>query len=386
MAKLAFIGTALAVSQVDTITIGGTWAATETVTIEVGAKSVTYVCGGSETTSTVAAGLQALAAGSTDAEFGEITWTVNAAVITATSTAGLPVTIAVSETAASGTIALSNVTAATGPNHWNNAKNWSTGSVPTTNDEVFLEQDLAVKYGLPTSLTLDRFVHRLGELGLPSRNPAGYAEYRTMRPVITCTNIEIGVANNVGPRLCRLSTASAAAAVLVQGTGRSGQPNVLPVELILNSGTAQVNVISGQVAISPSGADVSTVGSVRCAEGGQVEIGEGVTVTNVLSAGNLASHSSATNVTVDAGSTHWMSSATITNLVVRGGVFYSRSSGTITDAIVGPGALDCSRDIRPRTITDLELKKSGSFIDPYNAITVTNGITLGTDADQLQAT
>ncbi len=118
----------------------------------------------------------ALAEASDDPEFAEVdTWTLNTATITATGASGIPITITGSEASASGTITINTTQAATGPHHWDNGDNWSTGAVPASSDEVYVESaNSIIKYGLPTSLTLDRFVCRLGQVGLPDRNPAGY--------------------------------------------------------------------------------------------------------------------------------------------------------------------------------------------------------------------
>lgn len=384
MAVRTFIGLAQARVQQDAIVVGGTWAALETATIRIGGKFVIYHTTGADATTVVAAGLQAAAAASTDAEFREITWTVVGSTVYATSVAGIPFTLEVSETSTSGTLTPSTTQAATGPYHWDDAENWSGTTVPTSGDDVYLEHDLAVKYGLPTSLTIDSLTIRQGELGLPVINPSGYTEYRTTRAVITCTDVTIGQSQNIGPRLVRLSLASANAVVLVTSS-RASYAGVVPIDLLLNHSSASVNVIGGHVGIALAGAEVSVVGTVRVAEAGRVELGTGVTLTSLYSTGNTRMQSGATNVIVDAGTVEAVGTAAITNLTVQNGRFIYNSTGTITAAIVGPGVLDCGKDIRPRTITDLELKKGGVFADPYSVITVTNGIELGSDADHLQA-
>lgn len=384
MAKPRFIGAAQAISQIDELTVSGTFAAGETLTIKVAEKSVTYTCGASETTTTVATELTTLCNASSDAEFKEITWESASAVITATSDAGVPVTITCSDTAASGAIALVNQQAATGPNHWDNAANWSTGAVPVNSDEVFIEEtNAAVLYGLPTSaLSLAKFVHKLGQLGLPQRNVSGYAEYRTKRAQITCTDVQIGKAAGNGPTLCRLDLDTSNATVVVFGsTARSDIPCV---DLLINHASATVSAISGQVGIAASGDETSTVGTVRAAAGSAVQIGPGVTLTTMLSAGNSEVAASVTNLTVDQGNTTLVGTATVGTLEVRDGTLINKSTGTITTANVGPGVLDCAQDIRTRTITTLSLRKNGTLRDPYKTVTITN-FSLGSDADALTA-
>lgn len=384
MAKCVFIGAAQDYPQITTVTASGTWADTETATITIGGKKVVFTCGGSETTSTVAAGLQALAAASEHAEFKECTWEVLAAVITATSRSGLPVTIEVADTAASGALGTSVTQQATGPNHWNNADNWSNGAVPTTSDEVYIEdKNVKVKYGLPSALTLALVRHRAGEVGLPERNAAGYPEYRTKRAAITCTDVQFGTSPNNGPTLARWDLESSNAVVAVFGS--SVRNDGATVDLLLNHSSSTVSVISGNAAIAPGGNEVSVVGIVRVGTNGAMTIGAGVTLTNLYSSGNTLAQGAITTVYCDAGSLSLSGAGAIGTLNVRDGTCIHKSSGTVTAAVVGPGTLDCSQDIRTRTITDLTLKKGGNFFDPYNVITITNGVVLDASADRLTA-
>ena len=385
MGKLIAIGAAQAKPQIDTVTMTCTFADTETVTIKVGAASITYTCGAGETVSTVAAGLLALCQASDDPRFRELTWTALAGVITATSAAGLPVTITTSDTAASGASAVANVQAATGPNHWNNAENWSTGAVPTTSDEVYIERkEIALLYGLPTSLTLDRFVMTAGQLGLPERSVGGYPEYRTKRAVFTCTDVVFGREQGSGPSLARVDLASGAAVVGVYGS-LTRNDGTAAIDILANHSSAQIAVAAGQVAVAPGGAETTEVATIRVGAQGNVVVGEGVTVATIVSAGNTTVLCDVTNLTVDAGQTTITGVAAITNLIVRSGSLVHKSSGTITDAVVGPGTLDCAQDLRLKTITDLALNKGGALRDPYSVLTITNGLVLGADADVLQA-
>ncbi len=384
MAKLTATGAAQARSQITTLTVAGTWADTETATIQIGGKSVVFTCGASETPTTVAAALVALCQANTSIEFREATWTVLGAVITATSTAGIPIEVASAETAASGSITDATPQAATGPNHWDDVENWSTGAVPTTADEVYVDREsIALLYGLPTSLSLGKFVHSRGQVGLPDNNASGGVEYRATRAVFTCTDVTIGFASGIGPSLSRLDLASGAAVVTVFGSKTVN--NGSAVDLLLNNAGASVAILSGQVAINPSSAGTTTVGTIRVANEGNCYIGPGTTVTTVITTGTTTLAASATTLTIDAGVTTIKEAAAITTLNLRGGTLVHKSSGTIATANVGPGTLDCSQDIRPRTITNMTLNKGGVFRDQYTAMTITNKTAMGADADQLQA-
>ena len=154
MATVRWTGNANAVAQISTITITGTWATSDTVTLTMNGKDITLTLGTDVTTSNVATALQEMLSGTTQTgtgdhtfsvtdaqaipEFREFTATVATNVVTLTGdTAGKPFTITSSESAASTTAdaATATSTAATGPNHFDNADNWSTGSVPVDADD-----------------------------------------------------------------------------------------------------------------------------------------------------------------------------------------------------------------------------------------------------------
>lgn len=375
MAKLNYIGAAQAVSQIETITLGGTWSPNETAKITINGKFVEFAGVGSPTPATMAAGLQALAEASNDPEFSEIAWSVDAAVVTATSLAGVPVTITVSEDSASGTIGTSTTQAASGPNHWSNAANWSTGSVPTTNDEVFVESDVSILYGLPSGLTLDKLVQTAGRIGLPPINPRGYPEYRPTYLTITCPILNV----TARPRRTRIDLASSAAVVTVDASSTA------PVELLLNNATSEVNVLRGRVLIADDPSEVSSVGTVRVGDGATAVLGPGLTLVTLTSAGTVEASCSATTVNVEKGQASLKGSGTVGTLNVLTGTCNHGSVGTITTANIGPGTLDCRSDIRPKTITNLTLNRNGIIRDPYRVVTYTNKIAPGADVDLITA-
>src|ERR1700691_1519777 len=95
MSTIIYRGDAVTVSQVNTITVGGTPATSQVYTVTFNTKSVTYTATSLDTNITIAAALQVLLAASTISEFTEIIWTVSSAVITATmnaNQAGMPFT------------------------------------------------------------------------------------------------------------------------------------------------------------------------------------------------------------------------------------------------------------------------------------------------------
>lgn len=383
MAKTISVCNAQAKSQIDTITIGGTWAQNDTATIKIGGKLVTYTAGASPTTSTVAAGLQALAAASTEATFTESTWTVASAVITSTSIAGLPITIAVSKSSSSGTITLANTQAATGPNHWDNADNWSTGAVPGNGDDVFIEDaDHAFLYGLPTSVTPATLTIRRGQVGLPEINAGGYTEYRTKRAATSSPVVQIGDNGNFVPSLVKLSTNAANVTVTVLNSlRRTDEPAV---NLLTNHASALVYVNAGQVAIGAGSEETATLDQLRCAANGTVFLGAGVTIDTVISAGRLEQWCDASDLDVLGGESKVMGSAQVGHVDITGGRCMLLSGETISNLEIGPGECDCSQTMKLKTAANAVIKKGGVLRDPYATLTLTNGISLTSDGSILR--
>jgi hypothetical protein len=160
MATVRWIGNALPVQQVTTITIAGTWATGDIATVTMNGKDISITIGTDATTTAVALALQeaisgtdqtgtgdhtfSVTNGQTIPEFREVTATVASAVLTLTADTlvGKPFTVTTSETTAStdGVVGTpSTTTAATGPHHFDNADNWSTGSVPVDADDIWFD-------------------------------------------------------------------------------------------------------------------------------------------------------------------------------------------------------------------------------------------------------
>jgi hypothetical protein len=373
MAKLVFIGAANAISQIDTIVAGGTWSAGETATIQVGNKKITYTVITGDTPALVAAGLLALLQASSAPEVKEIAWSLVSATITATGTPGLPSTIVASETAASGTLTLTSVQVATGPNHWNNTLNWSTGAVPVNTDEVYIDEDYySVLYGLPTAgsaLTLAKFGMKRGQLGLPDRNQSGYNEYRATRAVFTCLDVNIGTSGGSGPKLARIDLVSGASVVGIFGS--NVRSDFGAVDILLNNSSATVAVTGGQFVSAYSGDEVSVIGSVIVSSSGIAYIGTGCTVTTLSTSGTTVIDGAVTTCNVYGGTA--TRRGTLTTLAMTSGTFTDLATTTITTATIENATYDRSKDVRPVTITTLNLNKGGIINNP-------RPITIGTFA------
>ena len=177
MAEKLWLGTAKAVPQLNTITPGSVDIG-DTFTVTINLKAITFTATAA-TVANVTAGLVALLEASDEPEFSEVTWTDNTTNILATGPAdGTPFTQ--TSSSSGGTLSTTTTTTPTGPNWVSNAANWSENAVPAAADNIVIDNtDVSLLYGTlsnaPTSITVGMAF--TGAIGLPARNPNGYAEY-----------------------------------------------------------------------------------------------------------------------------------------------------------------------------------------------------------------
>lgn len=302
MATIVSQQKALAVRQLSTLTVGGTWLATETLTLTINGKDVVITIGNGTTNAQVASTIRDVwksairldGTGSTTNtsnvganEFGEFA-EVDAEIYSASDTvvrlnsfrAGEPFTLTVAETSTSGTLTLATPQAATGPEFWNNGDNWVGGTAPANGDAFVLANSpvvsgraLGFKHGLPTDLELRTTVSKIyksfaGWLGLPPINRDNqskpYPEYRTTYPKFECGAgagaetplIEVGVGDGPGSPMLNIEYdaqhADSVFTVRVTDTG-TPQPDLTPYALNLatdaTSVTNDLYVNKGHVAV-----------------------------------------------------------------------------------------------------------------------------------------
>lgn len=385
MAVNRWLGHAAPVAQVVTLTVGSATSGHTFVTTIAGAP-ISYAAGSGETTSTVAAAIKALLAASTDPRFTEVTWTVDAAVITGTAkTAGKPFTVSESGT---GTYTLATATASSGPNHYGNGTNWSQGAEPQTGEDVLIDGGPDILWGLENQAASDFASLRIlasftGRVGLPYRDESGdYVQYRGRRlAVATAVPVTIGEGEGSGPTLVNIGITTAAA-VAVLATGSRALPDVPAVNLS-GCGSGTLDVATGDVGVCADDDTLTaTVTTTRTNDGAALVVGKGATLTTLhhgggavlnrgtvttlnQSSGTFTSYGTATTVTVDPASDaetlfDWRSSVTITTATFRG----------------QPGApapqLECGNDPRARTITNGTFTGGAILHDPDKLTTWSN--------------
>ena len=390
MASLRFTGNAQATYQLNTITpanvnIGNTF------TVTINGKSITFTATAA-TVANVTAGLVALLQASTaPAEFQGITWADNTTNITGTAeVAGVPFTQTSSASGGTATLTTAVTTAASGPNFWNVAANWSSGAVPVNGDDVYYDNTaIPILYGLANSgvalnsLTI-RNLQPGAAIGLPKDNPAGYVEYFDTELAIGTTSLIIDDEASQRIKINLGSATACAIQVLNSGSGENGLPAVI---LRGTNASNTLEVTAGSVGIAIFGAETANLATVRNT-GGSLLLGPGVAaITTAQQAGGTTECSSnITTLTMTGGTFTILGAATVTTLTVTGGTLQDNSSGTFTTVTVGDtGELDASGDLSPQTITNLTLNRGGSYNDPFRRLTITNKVTPGSDVSGLSA-
>lgn len=401
MANVIFTGQALAVPQITTLTVGGTVAATNTVWVEINRKRATATAIGGDTAVTLAAKLyaaiNALTTGGVAPEFSEIIFvdpSINStAFFTATSnTPGQPFTLAVGATGGGATLTQTATQAATGPNHLDNAANYSGNALPTAGDDLtFLPGGPDYLYGLTalTSLALGVVRFLGGSGGLPDRtgstenDPNNYVQYRPR-------HIEIGSASAIiigdgasAPAFLRVKVTGATITPIrvMSGSGTSSDASIL---LSAAAGTAHtLTIVGNSVALAPSPNEVLELSTLRIGTRGPedsfgasdtdatVTIGSGVTVATInFYGGTVTSDATFTALRVYDGvwTQNGGTPGTVDASSSAGTYRYSgnASHGAITARGVGT-TIDLTLDSRPFTLANSSVKEGAAFYNPSRA-------------------
>ncbi len=337
-------------------------------------KSISYVADGSATVAIVLAGLvaawnsisttvppeiQEYTAAGVPAAGPFTSMTVTAKV------AGKPGTISVG--AGGATFSITNTTAGTGPNSFDNAANWSGGAPANSDVLVFDYGNVACKYNLATSLTgivLQVKDGYSGEIGLPSINQDStsgtnqYSEYRT-----TALTLAGGTAviNSRNISRCNIAFGANTALVTVTNTGRRVE-NDVPVVLITGgNGSSRLNVTKGDVGVAFYAGTTAQFPTITTSYVDNVasdvflHCGEGATLGSVAVAGGLVRiNNDVTALTLQSvGGTIYVDAGEITALDVQAGTVYYNSIDELTDATVsGTGTLSFDQDPNAKTVAN----------------------------------
>ena len=406
MATRTYIASAANIRHTATLVIGGTWLATETVTLTIDNVDVVITIGslvttaqvattigqavnGTALTDTTAAVSPTIAQGGAQAlgQFAGITASVSSSTVTFTAdVAGVPFTISAAEGSTSGTINLTaSATAATGQGTFTNQDNWSGNTAPVDDDAIYLNSGAQnIFNGLspaiqPASFTKTKAYS--GNIGLPEVNvddeDKPYGEYRTKALTfddnsVTCTyNLEGGT--GFGSRLCRLAAGAGQAVFNIYG---QATPLVSGVPCVLLSGSHSDNVVNnlnGNVGIAFYASEAMTLATLRTGNGVNSQArsicGPSATLSScdVITAGGFVETRTAIDNVEMTGGVHEHHAGTIADLdVFQDGTFIPRGAFTITDFSSGSGGhFDKRHDLSVVTFTNKVLfYKGAKFSDP----------------------
>lgn len=394
MSTIVWRGDAPAVRQVDTFT--PTASNSQTYTITINGKTVSYTADSSATVQEIVEGLQAALAASTIPEFAEITWTENDSVVIGTGPEdGTPFT-ATSAATGGGALVQSTTTTAISPNRVV-AANFVGAALPTNGDTLVIQDSASsLKFSLAalSAVTVD-LLNILadfsdgGQIGLPyfNRESDAYYEYRGTYLQVGATEVKIGDGNGNGSGLIKLNFGTVQTLVQVFKTGQPADQDYGAVQLIGTHASNALRVFGGSVDVAMGPGEVATFATVT-ASGGVVRLGGGCTLTTVEADGNavVEVRSAATTLqTQGSGIIRKIGSGAVTTIDVGGGTVEYSAAGTITTLTVRAGkTFDASKLTVAVTITNSTAYAGATILDPNGKITWTNATSCPDGADSVR--
>ena len=426
-----WVGRALDVKQIDTVTIGGTPAATDTVTLTIGQKDLIYTVGTDITTTQVASGVKAMIAGEADpgtgdgtrnalgtevAEFREVTATVSGAVVTVTAnTAGKPFTLTAAGGQVAGTITATRAEAqACTGKHWvDNADNWYNETdgeyeVPTDVDAeggtlVFDQGNVDVLYALTTLTNIspaDVYIRASyeGKIGLAATNTDDstwtYPEYRSRKFLLGVDSdaqpitVAIGQGDGAGSSRLVLSFGDCEYYCTVMKTATREVTGVPSLLLSGSHADNTLDVVRGDVGAGLYEGDVLA----RFARINVSYLTSQTTDSKVLfgdncnldaadikqSGGELTIMAATSSGTIELfGGTCTILDKAHASIKVSDATLKYHSAAAITALyLYANGTADFRYNTEARTVTATEMSKGSALYDSFESVTFTDGIQL----------
>ena len=286
MATDEFLGVAPDVAQVSTVTAGGTFAGSETVSIEIGGAVLTATLGSDTSTDDVAEIMGRMingdalkndetrtATGDTLGMFKNITATYSGSVLTLTAVQNQnsgdsePFTFATDDSGStSGTLTDATPTSHSGPYDANTAKNWSNGTVPGSGDTAVLAgTGKHLRWGLQSIAlaSLKKLASFDGDIGLPLINVTSgiaYHEYRTRKLRISGSTCTLEVGDGEGSSMVNIEFNNATTNVVVHKTAQSADQDRPTIEIEDLHEDGNIRIEGGNVGIDTA-PDASVCGA-----------------------------------------------------------------------------------------------------------------------------
>jgi hypothetical protein len=410
MAINKFLGTATAVSQVDTFT-PATIEATDVFTLTVtgfdgSSDSISYTAVDTSAT-TVSDALITLWNDSTASLFTGITASGTSTVILTADVAGTAFKVASSAVDGGGadtqTFTRAATTANGGPSDWSDPANWSEGTIPgaTASEETHVEDSaIDILYGLDQSgagNTLDSLHISKTYTGKIGWNGATglVGDYLQL----LASNIFIGEpfvpGNPQGSGRIKIDTSpigAAACEIIVYFMASSSDSGKQACRLITGDANTIVREIrQGSVGIAEGTGETSTLGSAlisyetNIGTDASLVIGSGVTITTLnCDGGETFMKAGCTTLSSRGGTVIISGTGALGTLNVDGGFATPVSSGTITTCNIDSGTCDFTASAELRTVTTLKLTSPGVLQVDADVVTITSDISPKANAGRQQ--
>lgn len=286
------------------------------------------------------------------------------------------------------TLLLTTTRAASGPNDWNTAANWSTGAVPASGDDAHIESgSSSILYGLAQSgvslASLSIAQSYTGAIGLARVNPAGYLEYRDSYLAIGAAQVNIGQGEGAGSGRIRLDTGAGATTLDIANSGAAAEAGSAAIDWLGSSAANVIHLARGSLSVAAGAGQTAAIGTLGVGYRGNpagdatARIGAGVTLGALAqSGGQVFLSAGATSIHQQGGELRQLAGG-VGTLQIDAGTLYYQSTGAIGVAHVGErGVLDFSRDLRARTVSECHLYGGARLLDPFATATFSTGIQL----------
>lgn len=388
MANKIWIGAAQAVAQITTITFSA-YTSGQTYTLTINGKSISYLAVAS-TSADVWGGLVNAWNASTIPEHVEAIASVSAGVRLTSRTAGTPFTATASATGGI-TSTVTPTQAATGPNDFMAAGNFTDNAVPVAGDTfTFRDSAVSVLYNIEqTGIDFSHLAFEAsytGNVGLPATNSGGYPEYRPRRLKLgggtNSYNVVVGLGVGQGSPRILIDANNASVALTCYGTGNANVDS-RPLQLFNTDSSSVLAIYGGVVLIGTTGtgaaASLSIIASQNSSIKPTVEVQAGVTITAATVQGGRCDNWGTLTTAIVAEQAEVYNYGAIPTVKVSAGgvVYWTGSSNLATKAhIYDKGVLDFSRNNAAKSVAAVDLYDGGKLADPLGVVTYTSGVIL----------
>ena len=400
MALNQWLVTASTQKQLDTYTPGGTIEADDLFILTIagfdGSSEVISVAAGGTTVADVTLAVTTAWNNSTGALASTITAVDNTTNLTLEAdTAGVAFKVTQTTTEANGdpadaqTFSKASTTANGGPNDWQDANNWSEGTVPgaVASEETVIENSaVEILYGLDNSgaaQTLTSLTIKQTYTGKIGWNEASgeIGDYLQIKATDVYIGQNFDGSLSGGSGRIKIDTGTVQSSIIVYNTGNSSDTNKPALRLLCNNAATIIREIrKGSVGLAFLSGETSTILSVLLSyassksKDASISIGAGTTLTTYDQIGGQGTVKCATTTITAEDGTLLLTSGAVTTLNVDGADVTAVTPDLITTCNVLSGICDFTQSAVPRTVTTLTVGEGATLKIDEAVVTLTNNI------------